>query len=266
MRVLAAACTLAAALAAALASPAPAAAPVTKAPGRLLVSLSLAAPPFQAGAVRRGEVVLAKGFEVEVARALARRLGLRRVTFLNEPRPERLLAPGRKRWDVALARVTPGPGGRVAYSSPYFRADQLVLLRRGLDGVATLASLRPLQLCVLRGTGTAPLVERRVRPRLRPLLAGSPEALARALQTGRCDAAVGGAAEIGALLRDDRRRFGAVAGRIESPTAYAAVLERGSPLLPLVDRALARLAADGTLGRLARSWLGVDPSRARPLR
>jgi ABC-type amino acid transport substrate-binding protein len=33
-----------------------------------------------------------------------------------------------------------------------------------------------------------------------------------------------------------------------------------------VNRALGRLRADGTLGRLARSWLGLDPARLRVLR
>ena len=53
------------------------------------------------------------------------------------------------------------------------------------------------------------------------------------------------------------------------PTMGAAfvAVARGTGLdLAAVDRALARLRSDGTLGRLARSWLGLDPARLRVLR
>ena len=70
----AAACALVALLPAAYASAAP---PVTERPGELVVALSLPRPAFQVGAVRGGEVILAKGLEVELARAIARRLGVR---------------------------------------------------------------------------------------------------------------------------------------------------------------------------------------------
>ena len=261
-------CVLAAALAAALAAPAAAGAPATKTPGQLLVGLSLAAPPFQAGSVRGREVVLAKGYEIDVARALARRLGLRRVRFVNEPSRERLAAAGRKVWDVALARValTKARARAVGLSEPYLRGDQVVLLRRGLSVVRRLSALRPLELCAERGSRAADVIAGRIRPRSRALYFENVDALGRALQTGRCDAAVGDLASVGSLVRQNRSRFGPVAGRIETVVAYAVVLEKGSPLLAEVDRSLRRLAADGTLGRLAKAWLGLNPSRLPLLR
>ena len=52
------------------------------------------APGFQVGAVRGRDVVLAKGLEIDLARALARRLGIPRVRFVNERLFSTLLRPG----------------------------------------------------------------------------------------------------------------------------------------------------------------------------
>ena len=78
---------------AAVSSAGAAQAPPTLAPGMLTVALSLPSPGFQAGAVRPGgAVVAARGFEIDLARSLAARLGLKRVRFVNEPSFPRLLA------------------------------------------------------------------------------------------------------------------------------------------------------------------------------
>jgi ABC-type amino acid transport substrate-binding protein len=54
---------------------------------------------------------------------------------------------------------------------------------------------------------------------------------------------------------------------VESGDGFVVAVSRGGGLDPAaVDRALGRLRADGTLGRLARAWLGLDPARLRVLR
>ncbi len=97
------------------------------------VGLAMPAAGFQVGAVRGRTVVLAKGLEIDLARILARRLGIQRVRFLNERFFSTLLTPGAKDWDLALAEisVTPARAERVDFSRPYLTADQGVLLRSG---------------------------------------------------------------------------------------------------------------------------------------
>ena len=54
---------------------------------------------------------------------------------------------------------------------------------------------------------------------------------------------------------------------IERGGGYVVAVTRGGPIaVAEVDRALARMRADGTMHRLARQWLGIDPARLRPLR
>lgn len=239
----------------------------TSAPGVLVVALSLPAPGFQVGAVDGPEVVYARGFEVELARALARRLHVPQVRFVNVADSRRLVSPGSRPWDIALARILPSPRRRAAVDlvGPYLVADQVVLLRRGLARPRTLPELSSLRLCAVRGMPGAGAVAARVRPSHRALLAGTEADLLRWLQTGRCDAAVADAATIGAALKRRRSQFGEAAGRVGAGAGFAIALGKGSALTPEVDRALRGLRTDGTIDRLARTWLGIAPSRLRAL-
>jgi ABC-type amino acid transport substrate-binding protein len=239
--------------------------PVTKQRGELVVALSLPRTGFAVGAVRGADVVVARGLEADVARALGRRLGLR-PRFVQVGDAGRLLASGAKRWDVAMAQLLPTPARRraVDFSAPYARTDQIVLLARGLGKPRSLAGLQQLQLCAQRGTRGVATIASRIRPALPPLLARDLETLLRRVQTGACDAAVGEVGDLGPAIAAERGRFGAVAGRLATG-AYAIALEHRSPLKPSIDRALRGLSADGTLRRLAKKWLGVDLPRVRVL-
>jgi polar amino acid transport system substrate-binding protein len=230
----------------------------------LVVALDLAGSRLQAGAVRGSQVVLAKGFEVELAKAIARDLGVKTVTFLNVPR-ERIVAPGKKSWSFALGQLS-GPARGVDFSTPYLQKSHAVVVRRGLRTPTKLGALRGLQLCAEKRTSSATVVVGRVRPALPALLASDTAAMLRRVQTGACDAAVLETTELRAALAGRADRLGPVVGRIETDVAYSIALPNGSPLTQKVNRALKRLRADGTLARLRSDWLGGDPLRLRALR
>jgi polar amino acid transport system substrate-binding protein len=238
--------------------------PETVAPGVLTVALNLPSPGFQAGAVRpNNRVVAPRGLEIDLARSLATRLGLRRVRFVNEPSFKRLLAHGSKPWDIALAEVTITDERRrsVDLSQPYLRADQGILLRKGLSAPGRLGALAPLRICVQRGTTSVAIVRARVRP-TRPLLFfASLDLLLEAVRVGRCDAAVLDAPILAAERASAPYRYGPIAGVLRTNERYGVVVERGSVLTPRVDAAVRALVANGTLARLQRRWLLTDLSR-----
>ena len=254
----------------ALVAPAAAAdAPPAASPTSLVVALSLGDSGLQAGVVRGREVILARGFEVELARLLARRLGGRVVRFVDIRPPERLLAAGAPSWQLAVASIEPTPAARAvaALSAPYLTTDLAVVLRRGLDRPRVLVDLRKRLVCVVRGSDALPVVARTIRPVHRPLVASGRERLRTLLRTGACDAAVVPAWQAGTLIAGQRALFGPVTGRIEHGDGLVIAVARGSGLEPAdVDRQLRRLRADGSLGRLARAWLGLDPAALRRLR
>jgi ABC-type amino acid transport substrate-binding protein len=257
-------------LALALAAPAAAAdAPPAARPTSLVVALSLGDSGLQAGVVRGREVILARGLEVELARLLARRLGGRVVRFVDIRPPGRLLAAGPPSWQLAVASIEPKPAARAvaALSAPYLTTDLAVVLRRGLERPRGLADLRKRLVCVVKGSDTLPVVTRTIRPVHRPLVASDRERLRMLLRTGACDAVVVPAWHVGTLIAGRRSLFGPVAGRIEHGDGLVVAVARGAGLeIADVDRELRRLRADGSLGRLARAWLGLDPAALRRLR
>jgi polar amino acid transport system substrate-binding protein len=246
-----------------------AAPPPTKTPGVLTVGLAMPAAGFQVGAVRGRKVVLAKGFEIDLARILARRLAIPRVVFLNERYFSTLLTPGPKDWDIGLAEisVTPARAQRVDFSRPYLAADQGVLARVGLAPRPTsIAALRTLQLCAERATTGAQLLVKTIKPRRKPFLLSDPSNLSYALFTKRCDAIVADAPTLAVLRRQAPDRYGALVGRIVTREKYAIAFEKGSSLRPRIDAALRLAIKDGTVEQLRRRWLGVDTAKLPALR
>ena len=237
-------------------------------PTNLVVALGLRDPALGAGVVRGGEVVLARGFEVELAKVLARRLGVRVDRFVELRPAGRLLAGGPAGWQLALAGIEPSRTTRGAdLSDPYLTTDAAVVLRRHLPRPRGLAELGGSVLCAIRGSDEARTITTTVRPRTTPVLATRTDRLRELLRTGACDAALVPASEAGRFVRGHGRELGRVTGRVESGDGLVVAVPRGTGLdVAAVDRALARLRSDGTLGHLARSWLGLDPARLRTLR
>ncbi len=261
-----------AALALALAASAGAAgtpSPAPEQPATLVVALSLGDSPLQAGVVKGRDVILARGFEVELARTLARRLGAPVGRFVDVRPPGRLLAAGAPAWQLALAAIEPSRVARrtADLSDPYLTTDLAVVLRRGLERPRRLSELRGRLLCGVRGTGALPTVARSIRPARVPLVAVGAERLRALVRTGACDAAVLPALELGRFIAGHERLLGPVAGRIEHGDGLVVAVPRGTAVrVAAVDKELRRLRADGTLGRLARAWLGLDPATLRRLR
>ena len=251
-----------------LAGASTAAAPPTKTPGELVVGVNLGEPGFQVGAVQGTKVVLARGFEIDLARAIAKRLGIPRVSFVHEPVFSRLYAAGPKAWDLAIAEIsiTAPRRANVDFSKPYLAADQGVLLAEGVAEPKSLSALRILQLCAQRGTTSVSAVTSIVKPTRKALLFDKQEGLLDALYQRRCDAVVNDAPLLAALRRQAPDRYGRLVGRLGVAESYGIAFEKGSLLRTPVDQALADLRANGTLATLERRWLGGDMAKLPVLR
>jgi cystine transport system substrate-binding protein len=237
-------------------------------PTELVVALGLRDPVLQAGVVRGGEVILARGLEVDIARDLARRLGVPRVHFVYVQSSSRLLAARVRPWDVSIAAIRPLKSAAAVadLSEPYLGTDQAVVLRRGLPRASSLADLRHRITCALRGSDGARAIATSLRPAAKPMLVASDPRLLELVQTGACDAAVVDANTVGGFVAGRGGLLGPISARIEAGGGYVVAVTRGGPVAVAdVNRALARMRADGTMHRLTRRWLGIDPARLRPL-
>lgn len=257
MRRLLAAAVLAGALAVAAAGGA--VAPPTLTPGQLTVGVDLPSEGFQVGVVNGSEVLYAQGLEIDLARALAARLGLQRTTFVQSAF-DRLFSAGRKPWDLAVAEITITPERRrtSTFSKPYMSVDQGVLASQTVRRVPrTIAGLRGLQLCALRKSTGAVVAQQAISPAKPVRLVGNVPTMMLDLQTGRCQAVVYDAPVLGTLKSRAPLRYGPFVGVIETGEEYGIALPKGSPLLDPVNRALTALIADGTVERLQRKWITV---------
>lgn len=255
-------------LALTVASVAVAAAPPTQTPGTLTVGISMPSEGFQVGVVKGSDVLHAQGLEIDLARELAKRLGLSRTVFVQS-RFDRLLSPGDKPWDVAIAEITITDERRqtLAFSKPYMTVDQGVLAAQTLRRVPkTIAGLRKLQLCAEKKSTGAALTNDVIAPEKPVLLVGNVQTLMLDLQTGRCEAVVYDAPALGTLKARAPLRYGPFVGVIETGEKYGIAMRKGTGLLGPVNRALTSMIADGTIERLQRRWITVHLEDLRVLR
>ena len=230
-------------------------------PAELVVALSLADPALQAGVVRGRDVVLARGLEVELARIIAERLGVKRVRFVAVRPASRLLASSAN-WDLALDSVEPSRSASsvAELTTPYLATDQAVLLRRSTARPRSLSALKSRQLCAVAGTNGARAIAA-LAPDTPALKVPGTTRLLQLVQTGACDAAVVDAVKAGRLVEGRKALVGPFAARISYGSGLVVAVSRTSSIpAAAVDRVVKRLRVNGTLSRLARFWLGVDPA------
>jgi len=242
--------------------------PTTLEPGTLTVGLAMPSEGFQVGVVKGSDVIYAQGFEIELAKALAIRLGLAKTAFVQN-RFDRLYSSGAKPYDVAIAEISiTEPRKRtVDFSHPYMQVDQGVLAAQTVDPVpTTIAGLKKLRICALAKTTGADIARERIAPTTPVRLIGNVPTLMLNVQTGRCAAVVYDAPALGTLKARAPDRYGPFVGVIDTKESYGIVFPKGGALVGPVNRALDSLVADGSVDRLSKKWLTVDPSKLRLLR
>lgn len=215
--------------------------------------------------VFRGEDGALTGFDVDLARAVAGRLG---VGIDFEPMPFRELFPALAAGDVDLAicsiSVTPERLKAFDFTQPYYETSQGVVVMKG-SRIRSLADLTGKSVGTVAGTTNEQwLRENRTRYALGPIVPveGLEEGLA-LLQSRGVDAYFG---DLPALLYSLLKRPDlAVVERLTTDDHYAIVLARHSPLTARVDAALAALKAGGTLAAIHRRWFGAAPPAGSPV-
>jgi ABC-type amino acid transport substrate-binding protein len=223
----------------------------TKKKGTLTVAIELGNPGFAEGAVGNPH-----GFSTDVARAVAKRLGLK-IRFVDYPFA-RLFVPGPKPYDLALefATITPYRARVVDFSTPEIASTQGVLVAKDITGPVTLARLRKLQVCAKEVTTGFTYVQDVLRPEGLVLEYPSATAALNALSTSICDAFVFDLPVLIVAKRTTPGRYGAIAGRVGPTEHYGGLLPKGSPMLPAVNKAIASLRRDGTMNKIAVQHFG----------
>jgi polar amino acid transport system substrate-binding protein len=203
-----------------------------------------------------------RGYESAFAYAVARQLGFARneVRWVYVPF-NRAIAPGRKPFDFDVNQISISPerARAVTFSAPYYDVRQAVVVRNGtpIARVRSVAGLRRYKLGAQVGTTSYTYIQNRIRP--------SQQASAFPQNTGAINALKNG--QIDGLVVDLPTGFIVTAAQVENSKVlgqlpavpggehFGALLQRGNSLVTCVNRAIARLRANGTIRTLERVWL-----------
>ena len=224
---------------------------------------------FQVGIVKGSEVVYAQGFEIDLATALTARLGPEqaRSSSRTASTGSTRQAPSPSTWRSREISITPARKRTVDFSRSYMAVDQGVLAAQTVRVVpTTIAGLKRLKICALAKSTGAEVAQQTIAPTRPVLLVGNVPTLMLDLQTGRCEAVVYDAPALGTLKARAPLRYGPFVGVVKTGEQYGIAIPKGGTLVAPVNKALASLLADGTVDRLARKWLTVDPTDLRVLR
>jgi polar amino acid transport system substrate-binding protein len=236
-------------------------APPTLQSGKLIVAFGDPAPGFASGRVRGNVVSNPRGYEVDLASAIARKLGVTPV-WMYSPWNS-LFAPGTKKFDISFqeATITAQRKRTVDFTTSYLNANQGVLLSKQATAPKTLADLKGMQTCAQTNTTGLDWIKTQLNPAAQPLTFPSTTAAYQAVQIGRCDAFILDVPLVSLERKARPTRYGPVAGQVVTHEQYGAVLPKGSKLVTPVDAALKALTKDGTIGKLQKKWFNLDFSK-----
>jgi ABC-type amino acid transport substrate-binding protein len=208
------------------------------------------------------------GFDVDVARQIARRLGVGTVTFkpVTSAARESMLRSGAVDMVVASYSITPERKTKVLFGGPYYVAHQDILVRKDESGIRNVRDLKGRRLCEVPGSVSFPRVTRE---------RGVPAVSVRADTYGECLAELR-SGELDAVSTDDLILAGLAAQAARDGGAPLRIV--GAPIsdepygvglnsadidgCEAVNKAITTMYQDGTAARLLRTWFGPVGLRA----
>jgi polar amino acid transport system substrate-binding protein len=237
--------------------------------GRLSIGTDNPAyPPWFAGGELKGskwkinDPSTGKGFESAVAYAVAKRLGFARgeVTWVYTPF-NKAIAPGRKAFDFAINQIsyTPQRAKVLGFSASYYNVNQSIVGLKGkpIAAVRSIAGLRRYKLGAQLGTTSYQYIVRNIKPGPSVAVYDTNDAAVQALKIGQIDGLVVDlptAFYVTAVQVPNGKIVGQFAAK-GPQEHFGMVFQKGSPLIPCVNAALAQMKRTGVLRRIQQIWL-----------
>ncbi|PTA69561.1 ABC transporter substrate-binding protein [Deinococcus arcticus] len=217
--------------------------------GTIKIATEGAFPPFN---VQKGKALT--GFEVELAEALAKQLGLK-VQWVVQPFDGLLIGLQQDRFDFVIAShgITPERAKAVDFANPHYCTGGTIVSMKG--GPRTAADLKGKVVAVQVGTTYLSGVQK--LPGVKPLVFPKDTDAQTALMAGRAAAWVGDKftgldlvkAQKGKLQQGDM---------LFSERIGMAVKKGNSGLLKELNAALAKALANGTYAKISNKYFGQD--------
>ncbi len=248
-----------AALATASAASARPSAPPTMHAGTLTVAFGDPAVGFASGTVRGSKVSNPRGYEVDLAKAIAAKLGIPKINWVYSPWNS-LFAPGVKKFDISFqeATITAQRKRTVDFSTSYFNANQGVLISKQATAPKSLADLKKMQTCAQTNTTGLDWIKTQLHPAKQALAYPTTTAAFQAVQINRCQALILDVPIVASEKKARPSKYGPVAAQVVTHEQYGAVFQKGSKLVAPVDAAIKKLWSNGTIPKLQKKWFSID--------
>jgi polar amino acid transport system substrate-binding protein len=204
-----------------------------------------------------------QGYESAVAYAVAEQLGFTadQVEWVTVGFNQSY-KPGDKDFDFDINQIsiTPERAQVVDFSDGYYAASQAVIALKGspVSEATSIAELADYNLGAQTGTTSLSAIRDVIKPANDPAVFEDTNAAKQALLNGQIDA----------ILADLPTAFyisaveipkSTIVGQFQPTTGeqeqFGLLFQKGNPLVPCVNEALAALEADGTLAQLEQEWL-----------
>ena len=237
-------------------------------PGRLTVGTDNPAyPPWYAGGTKSSfwkinDPSTGKGFESATAYAVAKQLGFSRSAVHWTYVPfNRSFAPGKKPFDFDINQISYSKARAkvVTFSTSYYGVNQVIVVLKGtqIASVHTIAGLRPFKLGAQIGTTSYSFITSTIKPTTQPAVYPQNAGAVQALKNK----------QIAGLVVDLPTAFYVSAAQVPNSEVlgqfetgggagyFGMVFAKGNPLAACVDKALAKLRANGALQQIQQQWL-----------
>jgi polar amino acid transport system substrate-binding protein len=237
-------------------------------PGQLTVGTDNPAyPPWFAGGTKSSfwkinDPSTGKGFESATAYAVAKQLGFGRSAVHWTYVPfNRSFAPGKKSFDFDINQISYSKARAkvVTFSKSYYDVNQAIVVLKGtpIASVHTIAGLRPFKLGAQIGTTSYSFITSTIKPSKQPYVYPQNAGAVQALKNKQIDG----------LVVDLPTAFYVTGAQVPNSEVlgqfstgggaeyFGMVFAKGNPLAACVDKALAKLRANGTLQQIQQKWL-----------
>jgi len=208
-----------------------------------------------------GDPHTGQGYESAFAYALAKQMGFTpdQVEWIGIPFGKSF-APGPKNFDFAMQQIsiTPKRAQSVDFSDGYYDVNQALIADNGSPaiGVTTLAGLKGLKLGAPVGTTSLDVIQQEVQPTVEPGVYPDLHAALQDMKNGKLDGVVVDFPDAFYGYADQIvGQFPPIGGQQEQ---FGLAFQKGNPLIPCVNQAIATLKSNGTLTKLQNQWLQTD--------
>lgn len=201
------------------------------------------------------------GYDVEVGREIARRLGVK-ARFIETTWDGMIAGLDAKRYDIVINQVGPNPERRVKYdfSVPYTYDHGVMIVRKNNDDLKTFEEARGRVAAQGLNSNWTAFSRDELGARLTPVESSSQAFLL--VESGRADFTMNSAIAFADFLKaKPNAALKAVARTKEAMVADVLVRKNNPELLKAIDEAILSMQKDGTLSRLSKEHLNTDVSQ-----